>query len=37
VLVLDTDPGRLAVEVPQAPALYGEYVRQVTAFVAERG
>ena len=36
VLVLDTDPGRVALEVPQAPALYGEYVRQVTAFVAAR-
>ncbi len=37
VLVLDTDPGRVALALPLAPALYGEYVRQATAFVAERG
>jgi uncharacterized protein YutE (UPF0331/DUF86 family) len=36
VLVLDTDPGRVALAVPQVPALYGEYVRQATAFLAER-
>ena len=34
VLVLDTDPGRVAMAVPLAPALFGEYVRQATAFVA---
>ena len=36
VLVLDTDPGRVALAVPQVPALYGEYVRQATAFLAGR-
>jgi uncharacterized protein YutE (UPF0331/DUF86 family) len=36
VLVLGSDPGRVALAVPQVPALYGEYVRQATAFVAER-
>jgi uncharacterized protein YutE (UPF0331/DUF86 family) len=36
VLVLDTDPGRVAMAVPLVPALFGEYVRQATAFVAAR-
>jgi len=26
----------VALAVPQVPALYGEYVRQATAFLAER-
>jgi uncharacterized protein YutE (UPF0331/DUF86 family) len=36
VLVLDADPGQVALAVPRAPALYGEYVAQAGAFVAER-
>ena len=36
VLVLDADPGQVALAVPRAPALYGEYLAQASAFVAER-
>lgn len=36
VLVLGTDPGRVAMAVPLVPTLFGEYVRQATAFVAGR-
>lgn len=36
VLVLDAAPGQVALAVPRAPALYGEYVAQASAFVAER-
>jgi uncharacterized protein YutE (UPF0331/DUF86 family) len=33
---LEADPGQVALAVPLAPVLYGEYVRQVTSFVAQR-
>jgi len=36
VLVLDAAPGQVALAVPLAPALYGEYVAQAAAFLAER-
>jgi uncharacterized protein YutE (UPF0331/DUF86 family) len=36
VLVLDASPGQVAMAVPRAPALFGEYAAQAGAFVAER-
>ena len=35
-LVLDAAPGQVALAVPLVPTLFGEYVAQAGAFVAER-